>query len=372
MGISWIKRVLIISILLILVSSLSSAKCPWFIRDELYYAQCGVIKVVPESQGILANDAQAVAVLDPESITIDPKYGFIKVAANGSFVYSPSPNIPQGTYVQFKYNATSAECKAQYPSTAKLQISCSCLTNIPSIDPICLPADLDDIRDILEEAGAGCIGCGDVTALIDLDDVDLDKNGRPVAGTYSFCIDCSGTQSRCGQIILRDCADGVPDAVDDTAATAKGTPVSGSLSGNDMLSDDGGNTWSLKTRPAHGTAYVNPDGTFTYTPSEKYCGKDSFTYTLTDTDGDSDMAKVVITIECVNDLPEANDDIASTTEDTSVSGSLSGNDELSDDGGNTWSLKTEPAHGIASSIRTAHSPIPRLRNIAARTASPIL
>ncbi len=118
-------------------------------------------------------------------------------------------------------------------------------------------------------------------------------------------------------VITIECVNDLPVANDDEASTTEDTSVSGSLSGNDELSDDGGNTWSLKTGPAHGTAYVNPDGTFTYTPSENYCGKDSFTYTLTDADGDSDTAKVVITIECVNDLPVANDDTASTTEDTS-------------------------------------------------------
>ena len=198
--ISWVA----VAMLLISIASLSSASCTWFLRGELYSAQCGITKEVPASHGILANDPQAVAVLNPESITIDPKYGSIEVEADGSFIYYPSPNIPQGTYVQFKYNATNGVCQAKYPASAKLIIRCTCRPNIVSVDPIPLPVSLAEIRSILEEAGVGCIGCGDITTIIDLSDIDLDSNGAPIAGTYSFCIKCPGCQVACGQITLVD------------------------------------------------------------------------------------------------------------------------------------------------------------------------
>ena len=193
-----------LAMLLISLASLSSATCPWFLKGELYSATCGVEKVVTADKGILANDPQAVAVLDPESITIDPRYGTIEVAEDGSFVYKPSKNIQQGTYVQFRYNATNGQCAAKYPATAKFQIVCTCRPNVGPIPPICLPVTLDEIRDILEEAEIGCVGCGDTTSTIDLSDIDLDEEGMPVAGTYEFCIKCPGCQEACGEIILID------------------------------------------------------------------------------------------------------------------------------------------------------------------------
>ena len=75
-----------VAIVLLSLASLSAATCPWFLKGELYSATCGVDKVVGADKGILANDPQGVAVLDPESITIDPKYGTIEVAEDGSFV----------------------------------------------------------------------------------------------------------------------------------------------------------------------------------------------------------------------------------------------------------------------------------------------
>ncbi|MGB3919605.1 Ig-like domain-containing protein, partial [Methanothrix sp.] len=89
------------------------------------------------------------------------------------------------------------------------------------------------------------------------------------------------------------------------------------------------------------------DGTFTYTPEEGYCGTDKFTYTLKDVDGDSDTATVTINLECVNDIPVANDDSARICQDSTLFSSVADNDIPSKDGENTWSLLSNPAHGTA-------------------------
>ena len=100
------------------------AKCPWFIKNELYTAQCGVDKVVPATAGILANDPGAIAVVNPGTIYIDPKYGSIVVEEDGSFIYHASEKITSGTYVQFKYTATNGVCEAKYQGIAKMQVAC--------------------------------------------------------------------------------------------------------------------------------------------------------------------------------------------------------------------------------------------------------
>ena len=102
------------------------AKCPWTLRNDLYSAKCGEDKVVPASQGILANDPTAIAVIDPGSITINPVYGTIEVNEDGSFVYHAAEVIPSGTYVQFTYTATNGVCSASNSATAKIQIICPC------------------------------------------------------------------------------------------------------------------------------------------------------------------------------------------------------------------------------------------------------
>ena len=59
----------------------------------------------------------------------------------------------------------------------------------------------------------------------------------------------------------------------------------------------------------------------------------------------ADEATVTITVTSVDEMPVAEDDEVTTLEDTPVSDSVTGNDVLSGDGGNTWSKLTDPANG---------------------------
>mgnify|MGYP000986188097 CR=1 FL=1 len=101
--------------------------CPFLIKNDLYTASCDEVKVVDADNGILANDPAGSVVLNPESITIDPKYGTLEVNEDGSFVYDPTVatgRISSGTYVIFKYNANNGYCDSKYPGIAKIQVSC--------------------------------------------------------------------------------------------------------------------------------------------------------------------------------------------------------------------------------------------------------
>ena len=71
--------------------------------------------------------------------------------------------------------------------------------------------------------------------------------------------------------------------------------------------------------PAHGTAMLNADGTFTYTPAADFNGADSFSYTIGDGNGGTATATVSVTVTPTNDGPVAVDDAATTAEDTAVS-----------------------------------------------------
>jgi hypothetical protein len=191
----WIKSGFVLAMLLISMVSLSMAACPWLIKNELYTAQCGVEKVVPASAGLLANDPGATAVLNPDDITIEAKYGTLDVKADGSFVFDPSPDIVSGTYVQFKYNATNGACAATVPGLGKIQVSCKCRPQVANVI-LCLPTTLDEIRQKLIAAGVGCLGCGATPTTIDLSKVKLEP------GTYSFSIKCSGCQAALGSVTL--------------------------------------------------------------------------------------------------------------------------------------------------------------------------
>jgi len=74
-----------------------------------------------------------------------------------------------------------------------------------------------------------------------------------------------------------------PFARDDSYITIADTPLTVNAVQGLLANDTPGTppaTASKASGPAHGTAMVNPDGAFTYTPATNYVGSDSFTYTL--------------------------------------------------------------------------------------------
>jgi large repetitive protein len=136
-------------------------------------------------------------------------------------------------------------------------------------------------------------------------------------------------------------SDDVPVALNDTNTTSEDIPVSGDVTGNDTLSTDGGNVWTLigvNGGAANGTVVMDTNGLYTYTPNANFHGVDVFTYRICDIDGDCDTATVTITINPVNDVPVAVNDTNTTNEDTPVSGTSQTNDTPSGDGGNVWTL----------------------------------
>jgi hypothetical protein len=102
----------------------------------------------------------------------------------------------------------------------------------------------------------------------------------------------------------------LPNGVDDTAETAKNTPVTISVLSNDVDPDgDKLSVDSITTMPGSGSAEINTDGTITYSPDTDFVGTDSFIYEVTDGNGGNAKATVSITV-IYNGPPETNIDSA--------------------------------------------------------------
>jgi hypothetical protein len=91
---------------------------------------------------------------------------------------------------------------------------------------------------------------------------------------------------------------------------------------------------AISTEPSNGEVSIDEvTGDASYTPSPNFSGQDTFTYTVSDEDGQtSEIATVTITINELNDGPMAADDNAFTLEDASVVVDVLAND-LDIDGG---------------------------------------
>ena len=140
-------------------------------------------------------------------------------------------------------------------------------------------------------------------------------------------------------------ANDAPQAVNDTASTQQGTPVTISVLANDV-DPDGDPLQILSTGLAgHGAVTEHPNGTITYTPDNGFSGTDSFTYTAVDNHGAQSAATVTVTVNAINRVPHVVADTASTRKDTAVVIDVLAND--SDPDGDALSIMrtTAASHG---------------------------
>ncbi|CAG0958188.1 hypothetical protein ANAEL_00462, partial [Anaerolineales bacterium] len=97
----------------------------------------------------------------------------------------------------------------------------------------------------------------------------------------------------------------VPTASDTNVATNEDTAINGTLP---LAADEDGDTVTYSLNPdappaVHGTAAVNSDGSYSYTPTSNFNGNDSFGYTVSDGKGGSNSYTVSVVVSALNDAP---------------------------------------------------------------------
>ena len=135
-----------------------------------------------------------------------------------------------------------------------------------------------------------------------------------------------------------------PVANDGMLTTAEDTAANGQLTATDADNDP--LTFALATPATNGTAVVNPDGSYTYTPNANYHGDDRFTFAANDGTIDSDPATIIITVNPVNDAPVADDLSITTAEDTPVTITPTGGDI--DQDALTYAIASQPGNGAVT------------------------
>ena len=140
-----------------------------------------------------------------------------------------------------------------------------------------------------------------------------------------------------------------PVAIDDVIATNENTAVSGNvLTAGTADSDADGNTLTISQFTINGITYnpgdvanipgkgsitMNANGSYTFTPTAGYSGAVPYLdYTLSDGNGGSDVGRLTITVNPVNDPPLATDDIVRTTQFVAITGNIKTNDADIDPG----------------------------------------
>lgn len=314
-------------------------------NDDVYSIQEDEVLTTPSAGNppVLANDADSdPATVLSASLVSGPSQGNLTFNNDGSFSYVPETNF-NGS-VTFTYTASDGEYTS---NTATVTITVGADNDAPSATADTYTTDEDTTLNV--NASSGVLA----------NDTDIDGDGLtavliegpdPAKGILAFDTDGSFTfdpatdyhgsatftyQAFDGAAfsevttvtITINSVNDIPVADDDQYSTNEDVPLSVSAAGvldNDADNDGDGLSAVLVDDVSHGTLSLNGNGGFAYTPSPQFHGADSFTYRANDGTANSNIATVRITVNSVNDVPFAVDDIYNTKEDVTLTVSAPG------------------------------------------------
>jgi hypothetical protein len=140
-----------------------------------------------------------------------------------------------------------------------------------------------------------------------------------------------------------------PNAVNDTATIDEDTPATITVLANDTDADNDTLMVTNVAAATNGTATI-VGNQVQFTPNANFSGAATFTYTISDGNGGTDTATVNITVNAVNDAPNAVNDTANTVAGNPVTINVLAND--TDVEGNTLSVTnvTTPANGTTAIV----------------------
>lgn len=314
---------------------------------------------IVENSGLLtlnltSNDTDPEGDLDPTSLVITQgaSSGVLVNNGDGSINYTPALDFSGVEIIKYRVS----DLTGLVSNEATVTITVTPINTVPQANPDVAATDEDSpviIASVLANDDLGdlptTLTSFDVTSANGGVVVDngggsfiytpaLNFNG---VDTFNYTItDNDGEISATTVTITVAAVNDAPDAVDNSYTTPEDTPVSGNAivdnTGAGVDSDVDGDTLVVTTvgtfAMANGSVTIAADGSFTYTPNANYNGPDSFSYTITDGNGETSSGTVNINVTPVNDVPLANPDSAATNEDEPVTtGNVLTNDDLGDE-----------------------------------------
>ena len=241
--------------------------------------------------------------------------GSVAINPDGTVKYTPKPDFNGSDSFTYTLNGGS---------TATVNVTVTAVDDAPvavadsATTPEDTPIDIDVLANDTDSDG-GTKEVVDVTqgangsVVINSDGTVKYTPNANFNGSDSFSYSINGGSSATVTVTVT-AVDDAPIAIADSATTPEDTPIDIDVIANDTDIDGGPKNVVSVTQAANGTVTINLDGTVKYAPKLDFSGIDSFTYTL---NGGS-TATVTVTVTAVDDAPVANDDTATTPEDTPI------------------------------------------------------
>lgn len=288
-------------------------------NDDTYAAEEDTVLNIPADEGILVNDKARegidIILLTVGEIQTD-NGGIINIAENGGFTYEPAADF-NGTD-QVAYTIRNQKGKesgsviflnvapvndAPRPVDDRIQIS----GDAPATVNV-LANDVEPDGDAMTVADTGDPGRGSVRINADGSLTYTPQANHSGEVRFSYTVsDGTGETAQAWVFITVGTGWAQADALTMMEDGVLTLPVS-ALSANDGNPDGSGALTVIEVGQAQfGTAVLNGNGTFTYTPLANYSGTDTFIYTVQSQSGSTASAVVTVTIEAVADPPTISD-----------------------------------------------------------------
>lgn len=304
---------------------------------------------------VTANDT------DPESSTLTPQ--IVSAPANGAAVVNPDGTI---TYTHDGSETNSDTFTYRVIDGAEISNTVSVTLTITPVNdaPVSAPDaaivnegalvninvqsnDTDAEGNAMSSSVVSGPAHGTATVLVD-GTIDYQHDGsETTTDSFTYRLNDGTVDGNTATVsITINAVNDTPVAADDAASVNEGSSADIDVLANDTDAENALLTLAVVTNGTNGTATVAA-GVITYVHDGSETTSDTFTYSITDPDGASDIATVTVTITPVNDAAVATADSASVDEGAATTIDVLANDTDAEGDTLTPSIVTAPSSGTA-------------------------
>ncbi len=275
--------------------------------------------------------------------------------ATGDFTYTPNSDATGSD--SFTFNVYDGNL---YSNTATVSVTINVVNEAPQASGMSISTDAntphsgrligsDPDDDSLQfiVVGNGKTGTATITDSSTGDFTYTPNADATGSDSFTFKVNDGTIDSNTATVsVTINVVNKAPQASGMSISTDENTPHSGRLNGSDP--DDDSLQFIMVGNGNKGTATItnSSTGDFTYTPNTDATGSDSFTFKVNDGTIDSNTATVSVTINVVNEAPQASGMSINTDENTSYSGTLTAADP--DDDQLQFSIVSNGTKGTAA------------------------
>ncbi len=277
-------------------------------------------------QASVSANQGSVQIVNNQTLTFTPRANFVGTAQISYTISDGNGGTAQSSVIVLVGAANQAPVANDdsYSATEDEML----IINAASTQPILTANDSDGDGDVLIVVPQPVSNVSHGTLVLSASGNFTYQPNNNFFGTDSFEYQVSdnlgGTDVATVTITVNPVNDS-PVAVDDTAQTAEETTMEVNVLANDV-DVDGDSLTITSASASHGGVIISETQTLVYTPQQNYFGSDIINYSISDGNGGTDSAQVMMTVVNRNDTPSTTNDNATTLQNVAVTVDVLAND----------------------------------------------